>query len=215
MKHSVQEMFKLGIYAITPDIDNLNRLVHLVEGALSGGVRLFQYRNKVSSPIRKLIAAQRINEIILKAGGYLIINDDPQLVKLVNASGVHLGKNDQSLEAARDMLGPHKIIGVSCYDNLEMALDMQSRGADYVAFGAFFPSLSKASATPVSPCILQRAVKNGVHLPVVAIGGVKLDNAEELLSQGPCTFALINGLFGAKNVAERANDWIRLYDDFR
>ncbi len=215
MRNSVQEIFKLGIYAITPDIDNLNRLVHLVEGALRGGVRLFQYRNKVSSPIRKLIAAQRINEIILKAGGYLIINDDPQLVKLVNASGVHLGKNDQSLEAARDLIGPNKIIGVSCYDNLDMALDMQSRGANYVAFGAFFPSLSKSVTTPVSPSILQRAGKHGVHLPVVAIGGINLDNAARLLAQGPCAFALINGLFGAKNVAERANDWIQLYDNLR
>ncbi|MEJ6648920.1 MAG: thiamine phosphate synthase, partial [Burkholderiales bacterium] len=170
MRHDAIDVFKTGIYAITPDINDLDRLVLMVEQALSGGVRLFQYRNKVSAPDQRRLVAQRLNDIIESSGGSLIINDDPKLAKVVNARGVHIGKEDAALEIARDILGPSKIIGVSCYDNLPMALDMQSRGADYLAFGAFFPSLSKLTATPVSIDILRLARTSGIKIPIVAIG---------------------------------------------
>jgi thiamine-phosphate pyrophosphorylase len=145
----------------------------------------------------------------------LIINDDPKLAKVVNARGVHIGKEDAALEIARDILGPSKIIGVSCYDNLPMALDMQSRGADYLAFGAFFPSLSKSTATPVSIDILRLARTSGIKIPIVAIGGVTLNNAEELLIRGSSSLAVINGLFGVDDVASRAREWTSLYFQFK
>ncbi len=215
MRHDAIDVFKTGIYAITPDINDSDRLVFMVEQALSGGVRLFQYRNKVSAPDQRRLVAQRLNDIIESSGGSLIINDDPQLAKAVSARGVHIGKEDAALEIARDILGPSKIIGVSCYDNLPMALEMQSRGADYLAFGAFFPSLSKSTATPVSLDILGLARTSGIKIPIVAIGGVTLNNAEELLIRGSSSLAVINGLFGVDDVASRAREWTSLYCQFK
>ncbi|MDA1332339.1 MAG: thiamine phosphate synthase [Proteobacteria bacterium] len=208
MKNEVMDIFKSGIYAITPDIDDLGRLTSLVEQALSGGIRLFQYRNKVSTRDQRRLVAQRLNDIIESSGGSLIINDDPHLANEVSARGVHIGREDAALEVARGILGPKKIIGVSCYDNLEIALEMQERGADYLAFGAFFPSLSKSSATPVSLDILGLVRTYGIKIPVVAIGGVNLNNAEELLIEGTSALAVINGLFGADDVESRAREWI-------
>lgn len=215
MRHDAIDVFKTGIYAITPDINDSDRLVFMVEQALSGGVRLFQYRNKVSAPDQRRLVAQRLNDIIESSGGSLIINDDPQLAKAVSARWVHIGNEDAALEIARDILGPSKIIGVSCYDNLPMALEMQSRGADYLAFGAFFPSLSKSTATPVSLDILGLARTSGIKIPIVAIGGVTLNNAEELLIRGSSSLAVINGLFGVDDVASRAREWTSLYCQFK
>ena len=202
------DIFKTGVYAITPDIDDSDRLASMVEQALSGGVRLFQYRNKVSTRHKRRLVARRLNDVIESSGGSLIINDDPHLAKEVNARGVHIGREDMDLEAVRGILGSKKIIGVSCYDNLQIALEMQKRGADYVAFGAFFPSVSKSIVTPVSADILGLASANGIKIPVVAIGGITLDNAAQLLAQGSSALAVINGLFGAVDVVSRAQEWI-------
>ena len=139
MKSDRAKFFQTGVYAITPNTNDLSLLVRQVEGAIKGGVRLFQYRDKVSSPDQKISAAKRLKQVIHASGGLLIINDDPYLAEMVDAAGVHIGRHDQAFERARKILGPEKIIGVSCYDNISLALSMQSEGADYVAFGAFFP----------------------------------------------------------------------------
>ena len=215
MKAEVAKIFQSGIYAITPDNDNLSLLMSQVEGAIRGGVRLFQYRNKVSSLDQRFIAAKSLRELIHPAGGLLIINDDPYLAEKVDACGVHIGRHDQSLDRVRAILGPEKIIGVSCYDDMSLALRMQNEGADYIAFGAFFPSSSKSSATPAALDVLRRASASGIKIPVVAIGGIKLNNAEELLNCGACSLAIINSLFGVDDVESRAREWVNFYGQFK
>ena len=215
MKSDTAKIFETGIYAVTPDTDDMSLLVRQVEGALKGGVRLFQYRNKVSSPDQKISVAKRLKKVIHAAGGSLIINDDPYLAKTVDACGVHIGRHDQELERVREILGPEKIIGVSCYDDISLALSMQSKGADYVAFGAFFPSTTKSSATPVALDVLRQLSASGITIPVVAIGGINLNNAQELLNCGLCTLAIINSLFGVDDVESRARSWVNFYDQFK
>ena len=215
MKVEVAKIFQSGIYAITPDNDNLSLLMSQVEGAIRGGVRLFQYRNKVSSLNHRFIAAKSLRELIHSSGGLLIINDDPHLAEKVDACGVHIGRHDQRLDRVRAILGPEKIIGVSCYDDMSLALRMQNEGADYIAFGAFFPSSSKSSATPAALDVLRRVSASGITIPVVAIGGIKLNNAEELLNCGACSLAIINSLFGVDDVESRAREWVNFYGQFK
>ena len=214
MRSNFRKVFQTGIYAITPDTDNLRLLISQVEEAIEGGVRLFQYRNKISSSDQKLRAAKRLKEIIHSSGGLLIINDDPSLAAMVDACGVHIGKHDQALDRARHILGPKKIIGVSCYDDVSLALRMQDEGADYVAFGAFFPSSSKSSATPVTLDVLRKVGASRLTIPVVAIGGINLNNAHDLLKCGPCTIAIIDSLFGVPDVESRAREWMNFYVRF-
>ena len=215
MKSDLAKIFETGIYAITPDTDDLSLLVRQVEGAIKGGVRLFQYRNKVSSPSKKISVAKRLKQVIHAAGGSLIINDDPYLAKTVDACGVHIGRHDQEFGRAREILGPEKIIGVSCYDDISLAVRMQSEGANYVAFGAFFPSSTKSSATPAALDVLRQLSASGITIPVVAIGGINLNNAQELLNYGLCTLAIINSLFGVDDVESRARSWVNFYDQFK
>ncbi|MDC1311085.1 thiamine phosphate synthase [Burkholderiales bacterium] len=215
MKAKLAKVFESGIYAITPDTDNLSSLISHVERALRGGIRLFQFRNKVSSPDQKIIAAKLIKDLVHSSDGLLIINDDPYLAKMVDACGVHIGKHDQKLDHVRAILGPEKIIGVSCYDDIPLALRMQDQGADYIAFGAFFPSSSKSSATPAPLNVLRQASASGITIPVVAIGGITLNNAEDLLNCGPCVLAVINSLFGLDDVESRAREWVNFYGQFK
>jgi len=154
MKYIGRDWLDPGVYAITPDIDDLDALLRLIRAALDGGIRLIQYRNKCSSSSKRAYMAEAINELVAAHHAYLIINDDVALAKVIGAAGVHVGKNDESLARARETLGPEKIIGVSCYDQLLTALEMQRCGADYVAFGSFFKSSSKPSAKIVPADIL-------------------------------------------------------------
>jgi thiamine-phosphate pyrophosphorylase len=105
----------------------------------------------------------------------LIVNDDPRLAAEVEADGVHLGRDDRGLRPARKLLGPSAIIGVSCYDRLERARVAQAEGADYLAFGRFFPSHSKPGAVPAGIELL-RAAHREFYLPLVAIGGITPEN---------------------------------------
>jgi thiamine-phosphate pyrophosphorylase len=128
-----------------------------------------------------------------------IVNDDVELAAAVAADGVHLGKDDSAFNAARRRLGPTAVIGVSCYNALENALLAQTMGADYVAFGRFFPSSSKPSAALAPPELLTRA-RAALHLPIVAIGGISAQNGGSLVAAGADMLAVIDGVFGQADI---------------
>lgn len=192
-----------GLYAITPDVINTANLVLVTHQALVGGVRLIQYRNKVANRALRLKQAVSLLHLCRKFHVPLIINDDLELAIEIGADGVHLGAEDIAIIEARQRLGPGRIIGASCYNLLKYAIEAEQNSANYVAFGAFFSSITKPSALPVSIGLLYQA-KQYLHVPIVAIGGVTSDNALELIHQGVDAVAISNSLFNAIDVQAEA-----------
>lgn len=189
-----------GLYAITDSELLKGKLLPYVEAALKGGATLLQYRDKSSDDARRLREAEALRELCNRYGAVLIINDDAELAARLGV-GLHLGQGDGSLSAARALLGRQAIIGGTCHAQLELAEAAAKEGASYVAFGRFFNSTTKPGA-PAADVALLAAAKAKVNLPIVAIGGVTLDNAPELIAQGASMVAVVHGLFGADSAAE-------------
>jgi thiamine-phosphate pyrophosphorylase len=199
-----------GLYAVTPDSADTRSLVSAAEAALAGGARLLQYRNKAAAPAARLAQARALVALCRKLGVPLIVNDHLELALAVDADGLHLGAEDGSLAAARERLGAGKILGASCYDRLEFALEAERLGADYVAFGSFFPSAVKPGAVR-APLSLLRAARRRLTVPVVAIGGITLDNVSQLIAAGADGVAVISALFEAEDVGDAARRFSALF----
>jgi thiamine-phosphate pyrophosphorylase len=183
-----------GLYAVTPDTTDTARLVAAVAAALEGGAAAVQYRNKSNDPFLRDAQAHALARVFAARGGIHIVNDDPALARAVGADGVHIGSDDGSIEAARAIVGPERLVGVSCYDDLRLAAAAVEAGADYVAFGSFFPSSTKPGARRADIALLREARSLGV--PVVAIGGINADNAATLFDAGADAVAVIAAVFG-------------------
>ena len=190
-----------GLYAIT-DSQLLagGRLLPYVEAALAGGARLLQYRDKSDDSSRRLREAEALRELCLRHGAQLIINDDLELATKLGV-GVHLGQSDGSLAAARALLGRAPIVGATCHAQLELAEQARQEGASYIAFGRFFNSQTKPGAPAATLELLEQA-RTQFRLPIVAIGGVTLDSAPELIARGASLVAVIHALFAADSAAE-------------
>lgn len=199
-----------GLYAVTPDDRLLPRLSVLVEMALEGGVRLVQYRNKLAPPPLRRAQAAELLRICRAFGASLIVNDDTQLAVEIGADGVHLGRDDDDPAAAREVLGPGRILGVSCYGDLDRAEAAARAGADYLAFGSVFPSVTKPGASPVSLDTLREA-RRRFGLPIAAIGGITLDNAPKVIDAGADMVAVVSDLFDAMDIRRRAEDFQKLF----
>lgn len=188
-----------GLYAITTDIASTARLEVMTQQALSGGAQLVQYRNKTANSQLRREQAQALNDLCRQYDVPLIINDYVELAVEVDADGVHLGGHDVSVVAARSVLGQEKIIGASCYNQLDLALAAESQSADYVAFGAFFRSTTKPEAVVASIDLL-RLAKEALSIPVVSIGGISAANATILVDQGCDAIAVSSALFGSQDI---------------
>jgi thiamine-phosphate pyrophosphorylase len=173
-----------------------------VTAALAGGAGAVQYRNKTADAALKRAQAAALARVRAARGAMFIVNDDPVLAAEVGADGVHLGEDDDSVAAARAILGPDRIIGVSCYNELKRAAAAVAAGADYVAFGSFFASAVKPGARRADVALLLNARHLGV--PVVAIGGITADNARELAYAGADAVAVISAVFDAPDVEAAA-----------
>ncbi|MGR9071971.1 MAG: thiamine phosphate synthase [Gammaproteobacteria bacterium] len=183
-----------GLYAVTlTDRKTNDRIAADVLSAIKGGASVVQYRDKCKETGDDSLAV-RLLEICHRHGIPMIVNDDIELAERIGADGVHLGKDDRDIENARNALGSAAIVGVSCYDSLERALDAQRKTATYVAFGRFFPSISKPLASPARLETLKQA-KKSLKIPIVAIGGILPENGEVLLDAGADLLAVIGGLF--------------------
>jgi thiamine-phosphate pyrophosphorylase len=193
-----------GLYAITDGaLLPADRLVDAVSHAIAGGASMVQYRDKESPPQLRRAQAIALQTLCEARDVPLIINDDIELALHCGAAGVHLGRDDADLATARARLGPKAIIGVSCYADLERARTAAAAGADYLAFGRFFPSATKPAATPADPALLA-AARRELQLPLCAIGGITAANAPQLLAAGADLLAVIHGLFGQPDVREAA-----------
>ena len=183
-----------GLYLITPEDADTARLLARV-GAVLPRATWLQYRQKTADADLRLSQATSLQALCLQAGVPLIINDDIALAEAVGAAGVHLGEDDGDIAAARHRLGPHAIVGASCYDEHALAERAVAAGASYVAFGAFFPTTSKITTRRATPALLADAAALGV--PRVAIGGITPDNTGPLVAAGADLVAVIGGVFEA------------------
>jgi thiamine-phosphate pyrophosphorylase len=189
-----------GLYALTPDLDDTALLVAKVTAALEGGAAAVQYRHKSASDALRRMQATALARVHAARGALFIVNDDPVLAAAVGADGVHLGEGDPSVGAARELLGPERLIGVSCYGDFERACASVAAGADYVAFGSFFASSTKPTARHADVALLQLASE--LDVPVVAIGGIDADNARMLIEAGADAVAVLSDVFGHDDPAD-------------
>ena len=183
-----------GLYALTPELAGTEAMTSAVAAALDGGASMIQYRNKPAATELRLRQATALRALCAARGVTFIINDDVALARDVAADGVHLGRDDLGLAAAREVLGDSALIGASCYDSLERAETAVAAGADYIAFGGFFPSTTKPDAARASLSLLA-AAKARWSIPLVAIGGIDAGNARALIEAGADALAVISDVF--------------------
>ena len=201
-----------GLYAITDArlISNAQFAI-AVEQALMGGAHIIQYRDKSNDQNRRLRQALTVKQLCEQYQALCIINDDIELTKVVDADGLHIGQDDGAISDIRQQLGKHKIIGVSCYNQLALAQDAEQHGADYIAFGSFFPSPTKPDAQKASLELLIQA-REQIKIPICAIGGITLNNAAQLLEAGADMLAVISDVFGHEDVLSASKAFKNLFE---
>jgi thiamine-phosphate pyrophosphorylase len=182
-----------GLYAITPDLENTELLCRMVEASINGGASVIQYRNKVAKQPQLNSQASALLKICRRHQTPLIINDHVELCLALNADGVHIGGEDGDIAATKKRIGINKILGVSCYGDFERAKSAVHEGADYVAFGACFPSGTKPHAPRAELNLFSQA--KILKVPSVAIGGITLENVSTLINAGANAVAVIGELF--------------------
>lgn len=201
-----------GLYAITPEYAAGRQLLADVEAALAGGCRIVQFRDKQSDAPERVRRARALRDLTRRFGACLLINDDLALALLIDADGVHLGKDDGSLVATRAILGPDKILGASCYADFAAAQQATAAGADYIAFGAVYSSPTKPAA-PLAAVDLFFSAKTTLTAASCAIGGITLANAPPLIAAGADLLAVITDLFSAPDIAARAAAYQHLFEE--
>ena len=207
-----QPVLRDGLYAITDSsLIPATELVARVAQAIAGGATVIQYREKQLAAAERHLQAAMLAELCHAHAVPLLINDDVELAAAVEAAGVHLGRDDADIRSARARLGPHAIIGVSCYNSLQRAQAAAVAGADYIAFGRFFPSRTKPEAVQAEITLLERA-RRQLAVPLVAIGGITPENGATLLAAGANLLAVIHGIFGQPNVQAAAQCYKQLFD---
>jgi thiamine-phosphate pyrophosphorylase len=204
LQHRLQRVaLRRGLYAITPDLMDTGKLLDQAAAAIAGGAVLLQYRNKTAAPATRQAQAAALSRLCHDLGVPLIVNDDAALAVEVDAAGAHLGIHDGDAAAARTRLGERRVVGVSCYNRIDLAERAAGLGADYVAFGSFFASATKPDAVCAAPALISEA-KTRFGLPVAAIGGIDPGNASVLIDAGADWLCVISALFGAADIEAAA-----------
>ena len=199
-----------GLYAITPDEPDTDVLLDKVAQALRGGAAVVQYRNKTAGVDLRRKQGHALAALCREAEAHFIVNDDLALALEVDADGAHLGGEDGDLAMARSQLGQGKLLGASCYDRLELAWAAVQAKVDYLAFGSVFDSVTKPAAVRAPLAIFAEA-RRRFSLPLVAIGGITLQNAPHAYAAGADAVAVIRALFDAGDIAACAAGFARLY----
>lgn len=203
-----------GLYAITPTqlttIEHEVELLRRTEIILNNGARILQYRDKTQDTIKRLRQAEALKKLCVEYNAEFIINDDIRLAKAVSADGVHLGQGDGTVEDAHTILGKQALVGVTCHNRIDLALDAQNKGASYVAFGTFFSSPTKPSAVH-APLSLITQAREHIHVPICAIGGITTSNAQQLMNAGnPDMLAVVSDVYLCDKPDERVSEFKQL-----
>lgn len=192
-----------GLYVITDPALCGDTIVNKVEQAILGGANIIQYRNKSADKNLQVAEATALQKLCKQYQRTFLINDDISLAIDVNADGVHLGQTDSDITTARKQLGTKKIIGITCHNDLNAAKIAEQQTANYVAFGRFYPSKTKPEAPPANTDILKQA-QSQLHIPIVAIGGISVENASSLINTGADMLAVIHAVFSQQDIKQAA-----------
>lgn len=195
---------------ITPEMANTDVLIDKTHQALIGGAQLVQYRNKSTDRQLQKKQAKLLLQLCKNHSIPLIINDHLDLALEIDADGLHVGRGDETIGEARKQLGDNKILGASCYNDLQRALNAERQGADYVAFGAFFPSQTKLDTLPVTGDFVRNARKQ-INIPIVGIGGFEPQNAPSAIHSGCDAIAVCHGIYAAESIKTRARQFTQLF----
>lgn len=183
-----------GLYAVTPNWDDTEKLLSVTESIIKGGASMVQYRHKEASAQQRFTQASALQALGRAHQVPFIINDDVDLCIALDTDGVHLGGTDAPIREVRQRLGAHKIIGASCYGSIELARAAAADGASYVAFGGFYPSLVKQYEVSTPTSIVAQA-KHELNLPIVVIGGMTAENCLIFITQGIDMVAAISSIY--------------------
>ena len=199
-----------GLYLVTPDWDDTRKLLEVTELALRGGAALVQYRHKTADAALRQEQAECLLELCRSYQRPLIINDYVELCLALDADGVHVGGTDASVAQVRAALGPTKIVGASCYGDMQLAHAAHQAGASYVAFGGFYPSRVKKYPVTTPPDIVAQS-KREIPLPCVVIGGMTQENAAPLVTNGADMVAAISSVYLSVSPEHAARAFVRLF----
>lgn len=199
-----------GLYLVTPDWDDTDKLVAATEQAIAGGASLLQYRHKTASAELRTEQAAALLTLCRRLNVPLIINDHLDLCERIDADGIHVGGTDASVAEVRTKLGKAKIVGSSCYGDLQLARDAAVAGASYVAFGGFYPSRVKKYEVTTSPDIITRALSD-IDLPLCVIGGMTPQNARSLIELGAHAVAAISSVYAATDHRSAAAEFASMF----
>jgi thiamine-phosphate pyrophosphorylase len=202
-----------GLYAITDCINlNTEQLIYKTELILQAGVAMLQYRSKHDDYSVRESQAHELKSLGDKFNVPFIINDDIELALAVHADGIHLGQEDIDCGEARALFDQQIIIGISCYNDLNRAVKAENMGASYIAFGAFFPTLTKHNTVKAEPELIRNA-KQRLELPVVAIGGITPENGGALIDAGADFLAVVSGIYGADDPEHAVRSYLKLFNN--
>lgn len=199
-----------GLYLVTPNWEDTARMVRITETALHAGAAMVQYRNKDAHARLRREQGAALLTLCRRYGRPLVINDHLDLCLTLGADGVHVGGTDLSVRAVRAALGPDKIVGASCYGELDLARAAERDGASYAAFGGFYPSLVKQYSFVTAPAIVREA-RAELALPIVVIGGMTPDNAAPLVARGAHMVAAISSIYNVEDTESAVRAFDQLF----
>jgi thiamine-phosphate pyrophosphorylase len=199
-----------GLYLVTPDWNDTDKLIAATEQAIEGGATLLQYRHKIASEALRLEQASALLALCRRLQVPLIINDHLDLCERIDADGIHVGGTDASVAEVRTSIGKEKIVGASCYGDLQLARDAAKAGASYVAFGGFYPSLVKKYAVTTPPSIITQALSE-LSIPLCVIGGMTPQNSRPLIELGAHSVAAISSVYAASDHRSAATQFASMF----
>ncbi len=199
-----------GLYLVTPDWDDTDKMLAATEQAILGGATLVQYRHKTAGEDLRREQAGALLKLCREHGRPFIINDHVELCMALDADGVHVGGTDEAVSQVRARVGASKIVGASCYGRLQLAKDAAAAGASYVAFGGFYPSRVKKYEVSTPPTIVSDALQS-VNVPLCVIGGMTVANAKPLVDLGAHMVAAISSVYAADDQREAASSFAQLF----
>lgn len=209
--------FPRGLYGVTPDWSDTGRLLAAIRAAAQGGMTALQWRRKSGGHDERLAQAREVGELCKELSIAYLVNDSVEIGLQVDADGVHLGRDDGSWREARRQLGPFKLLGCSCYNDIDLAREALEAGADYIAFGAVYPSAVKPDAVHASLSLLTQGRKLADQLwpdaAVVAIGGINASNALPVIRAGADSVAVISSLFETPDIKTVSSAFSALFSD--
>ena len=199
-----------GLYLVTPDWDDTEKMLACSEQALNSGATVLQYRHKSADAALRRLQARALQTLCRRHGCLFIINDHVDLCLELDADGIHVGGTDASVQEARKAVGPDKIVGASCYGDLALAHRSHQEGASYVAFGGFYPSRIKKYPVTTPFGIVSQS-KSEIPLPVVVIGGMTTENCPPLIAAGADMVAAISSVYMTDNPESAARSFVELF----